>query len=169
MLAYYTATLFCLPLSFVLAASFQTSYTGLAVYADQHGSYRASVSITVKDPATGNQTNCRASWTEGSAPSNWFNCDSPTFSFKIDQYQELNSVSVEMKHQYKGKGKKCVSSSSPDCTTSRAYAHFDTTTAGYEDGCSAEADHCGADWSGVHDAAVFSSCKSGCGLKSGAN
>lgn len=75
MLAYYTATLFCLPLSLVTAASFQTSYTGLAVYADQHGNYRASVSITVKDPATGNQTNCRASWTEGSAPSNWVRLD----------------------------------------------------------------------------------------------
>jgi hypothetical protein len=75
MLAYYAATLLYLPLSFVTAASFQTSYTGLTVYADQHGNHRASVLIIVKDPATSNQTNCRADWTEGTAPSNWVRLD----------------------------------------------------------------------------------------------
>jgi hypothetical protein len=75
MLAYYAAALLCLPLSFVTAASFQTSYTGLTVYPDQHGSHRASVLITVKDPATSNQTNCRANWAEGTAPSNWVRLD----------------------------------------------------------------------------------------------
>jgi hypothetical protein len=71
MLAYYAATLLCLLLSFVTAASFQTSYTGLTVYADQHGSHRASKLITVKDQATSNQTNCKANWAGGMAPSNW--------------------------------------------------------------------------------------------------
>ncbi|GAB7350054.1 hypothetical protein MBLNU459_g0724t1 [Dothideomycetes sp. NU459] len=100
-------------------------------------------------------------------PSTWTSCNDKAFSFKLDSFFPQSNMVVEVKHQYRGNGQRCVMSNGAQCTTSRTYHNIGAETMTTDS--TAELFGETMTWAGPYNATIFSTCGSGCGLTSGNN
>lgn len=103
-----------------------------------------SITFPVEDSKTKTSATCTVSWNwSGKAPTTYTTCTDNTYGVKITDYKDITDFTINLKHQYNNKGKKCVNTNAKTCVTTLGSYKVTKSDAGFSSYCGSSG-ACGA-------------------------